>query len=169
MYKLRFFIVLLICLVVLPGLSFAAENQTIDKKNVAIIIANNEKDSDVKDTVFKKLLIDPATQKLSNRFVIITDTKYYEKFKSAGLYSIIDLEKNDIIDVLKDENIDYGVLIQALSSDGDANYTLMYHFQIKIIDFRTNKTLYNGKFSDCSISPQMNQILQIMDERLPKN
>jgi len=164
MYKLRLFIVILIYLVVLPGLSFAAESQTTEKKNVAIIIANNEKNSDVKDTVFKKLLIDPATQKLSNRFVITTDTKYYEKFKAAGLYSIIDLEKSDVIDVLKDENVDYGVLIQTLSPGYG-----VYIFQMKIIDFRTNKILYNGKFSHCSISPQMNQMLQIMDERLPKN
>jgi len=171
MYKLKLFIVILICLVVLPGLSFAAESQTTEKKNVAIIIVNYEKDSNFEDEQFKKLLIEPVTQKFSDRFVIITDAKYYEKFKSVGLYSIIDLEKSDIIDILKDENIDYAVLIQTLSYDDGGLYgSTRHHSQMKIIDFGTNKILYNGKFfSGGKVMPHTDQMLKIMDERLPKN
>ena len=168
MYKLKFSIALLIFLLVLPGLSYAADSQTTDKKNIAIIIVNNPKESWIKDDAFNNLLINPAIQRLSDRFIVSANAKYYEKFKSAGLYSIIDLEKSDIVDVLKDENIDYAVLIQTSSHfvSGTLDYN---HSRMKIIDVKTNKILYNENFAILTVKPYMEQTVKIIDERLPKN
>jgi hypothetical protein len=164
-------------------LVFAAENSSsvetnVEKKNVVLIVANKSKVSSVTQKQIDNLLLTPIPQNLQSHYNVSVDMKYYEKFKAIGYDSIAATERADIIDVFKEENIDYAILIEFLPNDSSTTTTFVnglsipytsftYHAHMKIVDIKANKYLYNGTFSrDNRVKPMADKMITIINEKL---
>lgn len=184
MFRVRLIIgFILLCLMATANLSLAAAKLNENpKKNVALIIINDKKLSRILDKQTNGLLIEPITHQLSYHYHVSADNIYYEKLKTAGYSSIIGLERSDIIEALGADNLDYAILIETLPftkghnmfGDGDLYQTWTYHMHMKIIDFKNNKTLYNGSFSNkagsignqSKVEPMTKKMVKIVFEKL---
>ena len=162
--------IILICLLTTQMMVCAAPDSSTlilqnEKKKVALIIVNEPK-SDVRQKEQDNLWMNPISQNLSERYNVSVDQKYYEKFKAAGYPSVTEAERIDIIDILKDDNLDYVILIDFFRSY-TANFETTYYMQMKIVDIKTNKNIYNGKFTRRGkVKPLADQMLTIINEKL---
>lgn len=174
---------ILLCLLATFNLSLAASRTYENpKKNVALIIINDKQISRILDKQTNSLLVEPITQQLNYQYHVSVDKSYYEKLKAAGYSSILSLERSDIIETLEGDNLDYAIFIEALPftkgynrfGDSDLYQTWMYHMHLKIIDFKNNKTLYNGSFNNqagsignqAQIEPMTKKMVKIIFEKL---
>jgi hypothetical protein len=164
--------IILVCLFATQIFVYAAPDSSTsttqnEKKKVALIVVNNENATGVKQSKIEELWINPICNNLSERYNVSGDQKYYEKFKSAGYFTIIDAEKSDIIDVLQNDNLDYVILVEFLLADkGDSYADDTYHIQMRILDIKANKNIYNGKFVRYkNLSNLAGQMIAVINEK----
>jgi hypothetical protein len=164
--------IILVCLFAAQVLVYAAPDSSTatiqnEKKKVALIIANDRDSLILQKKEVEPLWVNPISQKLSERYNVSIDQKYYEKFKAAGYPNITEAERSDIIDILKDDNLDYAILIEFLRVDVHGRYT--FHAEMKIIDIKANKNIYSGKFAHSSggnVKPLADQMIAVINEKL---
>lgn len=161
---------ILICLLTTQILVCAAPDSSTlilqnEKKKVALIVVNDP-ESDVRQKEQDNLWMNPISQNLSERYNVSVDQKYYEKFKAAGYPSVTDAERSDIIDILKDDNLDYAILIDFFHSY-TTDFETTYYMQMKIVDIKTNKNIYTGKFTRRGkVKPLADQMITVVTEKL---
>lgn len=156
--KCLFPIVVLLLLVLMVGVSFAAPN-TFDvsapapeQSRVALLYINNTKST--YDNEIDKKMNDNFNKLLSN-YDVLPGNKYIDLLSKSGITDISTADRSDIIDALKDQDIDYLVYVELEPFIRKEKFTLFTQgidmtatVPIKIIDMKNNKYLYNGKFTE---------------------
>lgn len=131
--------------------AYATENSISEiKPTIAILYiddnAKNIKLSTQKATEAK--VLDGIVEKFSPKYNIFIDDKKIDEIKAAGIQDILTVERGDIMSFYKDDNIDFIVLINLFPPEHiepSYGFTIKTSLQLKIIDFKNNKYLYNGK------------------------
>jgi hypothetical protein len=112
------------------------------------------------------ILIAPFKERLSKEnYLVIDDSTYFERMKKAGFPDIASIEKGDIIDIFKDGQFDYIMLLELAPYDtlSETPYRNSFgtydtakigkkesaHF--KLIKVAESRYLYNGKINKNTI------------------
>ena len=89
--------------------------------------------------------------------VLVDSTALLNDLQSMGINDITMAERNDIIDVLAKDNLDYAVIVQVdpfvrKERMSMFRYTLEMtsSIPVKIIDVQNNKYIFNGKYTEFS-------------------
>ncbi|MEN6385003.1 MAG: hypothetical protein ABFD79_07365 [Phycisphaerales bacterium] len=137
------------------SLCFAFDWQTTppeQKPKLALLYVNNSKTT--YDDEIDKKMNDNFTSLLSN-YDIIAGTKYVERLNKNGITDITTAERGDIIDAFKGEDVDYVLFCEVQPFVRKERITFFTYgidmtaiVPIKIIDLKTEKYIYNGKFTE---------------------
>lgn len=145
-----------ICLVLLATLfaSLAAaplSAQERQKASVAVVFVNNARttyDDEVTAKVDKWL-----GSKVDGLYKVIPGEPFVSKLQKAGLATISESERDDLLGVFTDEDIDYAILAELQPFIRKERFTVFSYGKdmtatmfLKILDLRNGKYLYNGKF-----------------------
>jgi hypothetical protein len=158
-------IMVLLLLVLMAGVSFAAPDTSDiaapapEKCKVALLYINNTK-STYDDEIDKKM--NDNFKKLLSNYEIIPGGKYIELLSKNGFTDISTAERSDLVDVFKNENIDYVIYAEIQPFIRKEKITFFTYgidmtaiVPLKIIDIKNNKYLYNGKFTEIGSDSSM--------------
>lgn len=152
----------LLVLFVFQSVCLATPILTIGQTNtvkVALLFVNNAKTT--YDNELNKKIMDNFDQ-LLKQYNVIPGQRYIELLNKTGISDITTAERGDIIEVFKGEDIDYVLFAELQPFVRKERYTFFTQgidmtaiMPVKIIDLKSNKYLYNGKFTEFSSDSTM--------------
>ncbi|WP_312200085.1 hypothetical protein [Anaerospora hongkongensis] len=146
-------LLLIITMFVLVSTCFASElpEQPSSKTTISILYSDTTLDTDIKTKqLAKKQILGSTIENFSTKYNMLLDDKHIQILNESGTQEISTVERRDIISSFSDAPTDYIVIIDvlpltALSVWNYAPYAYMTTMQLKIIDVKSDKYLYNGK------------------------
>lgn len=147
-------LLLIITMFVLVSTCFANSElpeQPSSKTTISILYSDTTLDTGIKTKQLAKTQILGSTvEKFSSKYNMLLDDKHIQILYESGTQEISTVERRDIISSFSDTPTDYIVIIDvlpltALSVGNFAPYAYMTTMQLKIIDVKNDKYLYNGK------------------------
>lgn len=136
------------------GIGYAEENKEPEKQlqlplkaSILVLFVNSSNmQKEYVDTIKQNL------QTVLSKYDLINGDKYVEQLYKNGITDLVTAEKQDILDVIKDEKANYLLLMDMQSFEGRIdnlggynNMTISPRLFIRITNLDTNKNLYNGK------------------------
>lgn len=151
----KIFLITLVLMFSIQTLCFAAgdEAKKPEKVSVALMFVNNAKttyDNELTEKMMKNF-----SEVLDNSYNVIPGQRFIELLYKTGISDIATAERGDILDVFKGETIDYVLFAELQPFVRKERYTFFTQgidmtavIPVKIIDLKTGKYLYNGKFTE---------------------
>ncbi len=155
MKKLFLSLILVMVSLLLGSVAFAAEDGTPDvvvkaKPVVATLYVTRFNATFTPEV--NKMLKDRLNAKLS-MYDIQMLTKYFDKFRAAGIADVAKAEREDIVRALHDTDVDYVIyaevqypVVKQWSSLFNVGFTATMTVPFKIIDIKNDQYIYNAKF-----------------------
>lgn len=163
MSRISKFVILVVTVsfLLLPGTVFALDPSTITagssdqdntKVRVALLFVDNAK-STYDDEINKKM--NENFDNILKEYKVIPGQRYVEMLNKIGISDITTAERSDIVEVFKGEDIDYVLYVELQPFVRKERITMFSYgiditaiVPVKIIDLKSNKYLYNGKFTE---------------------
>ena len=118
---------------------------------VAVLYMNNAKTT--YDKALDETILDNLEEKLSKRFAYTKDDAALQKLADMGMTDLSMAERRDIIDALSGEDVDYIICVSVEPFVRKEKFSLLTQgiemtapVPFKLIDVKTERYLYNGKF-----------------------
>lgn len=151
--KKAFLLKTLMLLLVLVGVmcSVAMAEQTPQTPQCAILYINNAKTT--YDSAIDDCVLDNIKEKLSKKFTVVQSDAAIKTLADMGMTDLSMAERRDIIDALYGDGYDYIICLSVEPFQRKEKFSFFTQgiemtatVPVKIIDVKSDKYIYNGKF-----------------------
>lgn len=130
---------------------YASEPIATEKPVISILYSDNTSNSGPSGKKeAKSRILGNTIDKFSSKYNIFLDDKHLQEIYASGMNDLTSSERGDIISFFKNDPTDYIVIIDILPHQTTSSFLysqITPSLQLKIIDIKNNKYIYNGKLT----------------------